>query len=347
MNRHEGISNGGRSGRLKRILGSRPFRAAVSAGLLAALFLKLGFSGDLAQTGQTLIQVQGDLLALGIFVFLVTNMVSVSKWLLIVRAQGQTVMGRPVSYLYLTSLFYIGLFFNNLMLTSVGGDVVRAFKLSRASSRPPEAAGSVFLDRVSSTVALLVLAMIAMLWGLKDLPVQYAFMILGMFIVSLAMVAFFASERAARRLGRFPLLRMDPLGLRRHLRSFYFSLNEFKRLPRTLAVVLAVSFTYQILHILTVYVLALALGITIPVMYYFLFIPVVLAVSMLPISIGGFGVRESAWVVLFSQVGVGAGQALSMSLLSVMVMTAVSLAGGVFYLFDRAVPAPEGETGNG
>ena len=61
---------------------------------------------------------------------------------------------------------------------------------------------------------------------------------------------------------------------------------------------------YQGLQITMVYFLALSLDINIPIIYYALFIPIILAVSMIPVSINGLGVREAAWVLLFSQVGV-------------------------------------------
>ena len=64
---------------------------------------------------------------------------------------------------------------------------------------------------------------------------------------------------------------------------------------------------------------------------------------MLPISLNGLGVREATWVALFSLVGVARPEALSMALLAFIVFTAVSLIGGVCYLFDHSVPLPERE----
>jgi hypothetical protein len=64
---------------------------------------------------------------------------------------------------------------------------------------------------------------------------------------------------------------------------------------------------------------------------------------MIPLSLNGLGMREGTWVLLFSQVGVASEAAFSMSILSLLLVTAVSLVGGVFYLADRSIPASQAE----
>ncbi len=316
--------------RLSALFGSRLFRAAVSIGLLAALLVTV----DLRELGSTLGSVSPGLLALGIFVFLVANMVSVSKWSLIISAQGER-----VSFFYLTTLFYIGLFFNNFLPTNFGGDVIKAFRLSRATGHGADAAGSVVLDRVSSVLALLLIAVVPALVELRLLGTGLLLLVLGMLALLALLIGLFASERAARRLGG--LFRADPIGIRKHLKSFYYSIHDFRGQRRTLLSVMLISLAYQGLQVFTVYVLALSLGIDVPLVYYFIFIPIVLAVSMVPISLNGLGIRELTWVVLFGQVSVSQAEAISMSILAFLVMTVVSLAGGVFYMFDRTTPASE------
>ncbi|MHB1391299.1 MAG: lysylphosphatidylglycerol synthase transmembrane domain-containing protein [Thermoleophilia bacterium] len=312
------------------LLRSRVFRAAVSILLIALLLLTI----DLRSLGETLSHVSAGLLALAVLTFLVTNMTSVYKWRLIVQAQGAR-----VSWPYLTSIFYMGLFFNNFLPTNFGGDLVRIYKLSRATGSMVDATSSVVMDRASSTFALLTIALVATLLQLRLLGGRLALSILAMLVLFLLAIGLFASEKVARRLARFPLLKGDPFGLRRHVRSFYYSLNQFRNQKRTVATVLAISLVYQGLYVVTVNLLALSLGIDLPVAYYFLFIPIVIAVGMVPFSLNGLGVREGAWVVLFTQAGVPAAAALSMSVLNFLMITAVSLLGGVFYLLDPSLPA--------
>lgn len=320
------------------VLRSRFFRAAVSILLVAVLLATV----DLGELAETLSHVAPGLLALAVLVFLITNMTSVLKWRLIIQAQGSS-----VSLPYLTSIFYMGLFFNNLLPTNFGGDVVRIYKLSRVTGAPVEATSSVVMDRASSTFALLLIALVAALLELSLLGTGLALTILVMFVAFLLLIGLFANQRLARRLARFPLLRSDPFGLRHHLRSFYLSVNQFRNEKRVLAAVLAISVVYQGLYVVSVDLLALSLDIHLPVSYYFLFIPIVLAVGMAPISLNGLGVREGMWVLLFTQVGVERAQALSMSVLNFLMITVVSLLGGIFYLLDPALPEPRAEVAHG
>jgi len=315
------------------ILRSKLFRAAVSLLLIGVLLATV----DLGELGGTLKHVVPGLLAMAVFVFLVTNMANVLKWRLIIRAQGD-----HVSWPYLTSTFYMGLFFNNFLPTNFGGDLVRVYKLSRATGSRVGATSSVVMDRASSTFALLLIALVAALLELRLLGARLALTILAMFLAFILIAGVFASERAARRLAGFPCLRGGLFGLRHHLRSFYLSVNQFRGERRTVAAVLAISIVYQGLYVVSVNLLAFSLGIHLPVAYYFLFIPIVLAVGMVPLSMNGLGVREGAWVLLFTQAGVPAPEALSMSVLNFLMITVVSMMGGIFYLLDPALPEPRG-----
>ncbi|MEK7817906.1 MAG: lysylphosphatidylglycerol synthase transmembrane domain-containing protein [Actinomycetota bacterium] len=329
--------------RFRKLLRSRLLRAVVSLGLLALIISRL----NLHDFTQLLKRVDLVLLALGVAVFLVANMASVLKWWLIIRAQKrERPYGKePVSYRYLTSLFYIGLFFNNFLPTNFGGDFIKAWKLARVTGQPAEAAGSVVADRASSTFALLMIAMPPALIELRLVGKGVALMVLAMFVVLLLGLGLFASERVAIRLSRYPVLRSDFFGLREHLRSFYYSLYEFRSKPAVLVAVMVLSVVYQGLAVALVYVLALSLEIHVSPIFFFLFIPVVMAVGMIPISLNGIGMREGATVFLFSQVGVSTAESFSLSVLCSLVMTVISLAGGVFYLFDRTTPATGKENG--
>ena len=97
--------------RVKKLLQSSLFRVTVSILLLILLLVNL----DLRELGSVLSGISPGLLTVGVWLFLLANMVSVFKWRLIIKAQGI-----DVSYYYLTTLFYIGLFFNNFLPTNFG-----------------------------------------------------------------------------------------------------------------------------------------------------------------------------------------------------------------------------------
>src|SRR3989337_2338488 len=80
------------------------------------------------------------------------------------------------------------------------------------------------------------------------------------------------------------------------------------------------------------YVLGRGLGMDIPLAYYFLFIPLTTVISMLPISLSGLGIREGAFIFLFTMVGATKEQAITLSLLWFATAALVSMIGGVEYV---------------
>jgi uncharacterized protein (TIRG00374 family) len=84
--------------------------------------------------------------------------------------------------------------------------------------------------------------------------------------------------------------------------------------------------------ILTVYLLSAALGIQVAAVYFFLFVPLITVCTMLPISLGGIGVQEGAFVYFFSLAGMPLAGALALSLLLRFVSIVASLPGGILSL---------------
>ena len=92
---------------------------------------------------------------------------------------------------------------------------------------------------------------------------------------------------------------------------------------------------WNLILILGYYLLGVAVGIDLSAWYYFLFVPVVSAVLMVP-SVGGLGVREGTTVLLFRQVGVGESQALALALAYDLTLLANGLLGATLYILQGA-----------
>jgi uncharacterized membrane protein YbhN (UPF0104 family) len=122
--------------------------------------------------------------------------------------------------------------------------------------------------------------------------------------------------------------------------------TEFFRRPGLLAAVAGLSFLLQSLVILVNVFNGVALGLDVPVAFYFILIPLIAVATMIPVSLNGLGVREGAFVFFLSQVGVPQDQALSLALLWLGVLIASSLIGGLVWLATPAPPKPV-EVGSG
>jgi predicted signal transduction protein with EAL and GGDEF domain len=85
-----------------------------------------------------------------------------------------------------------------------------------------------------------------------------------------------------------------------------------------------------------IFLVGRAVGIELGIGYYFIYIPLITALAVLPISVLGIGIREGAFVFFFAQAGVPQAQALSLSLLLFSQSLLMALIGGVWYTFDKA-----------
>jgi uncharacterized membrane protein YbhN (UPF0104 family) len=101
---------------------------------------------------------------------------------------------------------------------------------------------------------------------------------------------------------------------------------------QTLGAVLILSALFQAVDIFVVYLLAQSLGLGISLDRFFAVIPLVYMITVLPISLGGLGVREGALVVLLAQFGVAASDAVTLSFLVYLSRVAVAFIGGIVQL---------------
>jgi uncharacterized membrane protein YbhN (UPF0104 family) len=121
---------------------------------------------------------------------------------------------------------------------------------------------------------------------------------------------------------RFPRLRPAAEGVRFYVRH-----------PRVLLASLVLSVMVQVANILLVWILGRSITPQVPALYYWVLVPMVTLLTLVPVSLNGMGVREWGVVWFLHPFGIPAGAALSLSFLWFLVMTVSSLLGGVVYLF--------------
>jgi uncharacterized protein (TIRG00374 family) len=275
------------------------------------------------------------------------------QWMLLLGLQGIRIPFRR-----LLSFYFVGAFFNNFLPANIGGDVVRIYDVYRDSAKPDGAIAATVTDRLVGMMTLAVLALPAGLYaalrygelglersfGLASMVIVLAFVV----ILVLAFLVLFSRRlaRALRTVIRPFLIR----GLHDRVRRIYDSFYAYSRSGGVLAKVLMISLVVQALRTIVHYEVSRAMGLPIPAIYFFLFVPVIAIFIALPISIGGLGVREGLGIYLFRKAVpvVTSEQAFTMGLLAYLVGVVVSLAGGVIYLARGLAPArPESEPEGG
>ncbi len=227
-------------------------------------------------------------------------------------------------------LALIGQFFNQVLPTSFGGDAVRAWLLLRETVPFGRAVVSIICDRVAALVVLTVIVAVTMPLlshaGLHVPLLEKLAIIAPALTASGLFVLLLLGEKISEMFQRNRLLR--PLGiLVGNLRIVLFT--SMKSI-----MVLGLALLVQVIVVLVVLACAMAMGIHLGAMHALL-LPSILLISMVPISFAGWGVRESAMVVVLGFAGISAPEALAISLLFGLTQIMIGVPGGVMWLLRR------------
>jgi uncharacterized membrane protein YbhN (UPF0104 family) len=138
----------------------------------------------------------------------------------------------------------------------------------------------------------------------------------------------------------FALTKLLPLS---RLAAFWQRLTSPSQAIHTalLGIVFALAATTHLLNVLVFWMLGQSLGLTMTFDQWFIVVPTVLLISMLPISIGGWGVREGVMVVALHGLGVPSEEALLSSILFGLCVVIATLPGAIFWIATRK-PSADG-----
>lgn len=298
-------------------------RVLVSVSILALILRSI----DIRQAWQVARNARLDWLLLGLMMQFGSTAVSAYRWQLIMRNLG---FGQSFSFYW--DSYFKGMFFNQGLPTSIGGDVIRVLDVAGRGFRKRDALYGIAIDRIAGVGALLLLALAAHLANPDLLPRQAYLPILWL---SAAGLLGFSSLSLVGRLpwlDRYPKLAVLKIASDR--------LRQAVSRQRLLLVVS--SLMVPSLAMLGFFAVGWALGLRYNLLTYVAIVPPALVLTVVPISIAGWGVREGALVGLFSLIGADNTVVLMMSLTYGMMLILVSLPGLVVFLRGRRQPLPAG-----
>ncbi|MGB9005242.1 MAG: lysylphosphatidylglycerol synthase transmembrane domain-containing protein [Candidatus Aminicenantales bacterium] len=283
---------------------------------------------SLRDIGRSLAGLNLAWVALAFSLHIIGLLISAYRWQILARAQGD-----EVPLLYLAKSYLVGTFFNNFLPTRFGGDVVRIWDGSKYSQSVLKSSAIVVVERTTGLVVLFLFALLASLFRLdmaRRIPIIWVSLLVG--LGGLLLAAFFLSPSAGRLISRFP-----SRGFLARLKSKVLSFREvilaYRHRWVPFCQALAWALLLQINVILYYYLIGLAFGLRVAFLDYFIFIPIVLLVQTIPITIGGLGLRESAYITVFRYYGVAARTAVSFSLVAdIAVGLLVGFIGGIIYV---------------
>lgn len=266
---------------------------------------------------------------------LVMNLVGSLKWRLFLR-EGPHV-GLPRLY----ALYLIGRFFSNFLPTMVGGDVARAYLLGRAIQSQSRSAVSVVLERATGLVGLVVVVLVstALNPDLLAIPVIGLASLAAVGGCACMLLAFFRPAlwlRLAPRLAPLPLVGR----IAGRITTFLEQLVAFRHAHRILAMSLVYSIFFHFLTCLNVYVASLSIGFQPRFLDVMVITPVILLLTMIPVSPNNIGWWEWCFSMLLAEAGGSASEGLAVALVIRAVYLLTSLLGGLLFLRERGAPDP-------
>ncbi|MGQ9554890.1 MAG: lysylphosphatidylglycerol synthase transmembrane domain-containing protein [Anaerolineae bacterium] len=281
------------------------------------------------------------LLLLALALYFGAIALGVLKWATLLAAQGERV---PCGDLF--SFTFTGLFFGNFLPTNVGGDLVRGYDLARHLCRAEDAAISVLVDRLVGLIAFItsgaVMAALAVYsWRRTDLLPLAAIVWLAC-LAALVGLAVLLSRHLRLLIGRLfawrPLARLQPVYER-----LSGALQTYRERPGALARAYAIGMGVILASNLVNYLVAVAVHAGIPLAYVFLFNPMIAFAPLIVPSLGGLGVNQGAYDLLYASVGglTTRPAALTVSLLMQLLIYLSSLPGGILWLRGRRIKREE------
>lgn len=244
------------------------------------------------------------------------------RWRLIMQL---LIFKEEVSY-YVKSYFK-GTFFNQVLPSSIGGDAVRIIDLTQRGYDKKDAFYGVFVDRIVGLVGLLVLNLLATIIFFGTFDKEFSILII---IIALGGISGFTLL--------FHLEKIKFLANYKFLNLFHRLARRLNRLyaDRTLLYKhIAISVGVHLLTVIAIYALANSIDFHLPFQLFLIAIPPVFLLTIVPISLAGWGIREGAMIGIFMLVGADETKVMAMSILYGLLLMIASFPGAYFWIKSK------------
>lgn len=222
-------------------------------------------------------------------------------------------------------------FFNIFLPTAYGGDIIRAYDISKFSNKKLESVTSILVDKGSGTLALFLIATFALLFGYDLIQdIRIVLFTIGALLLILIFIIIIFHKKEIKKIKIITKI-IAFLDREDILKNMYDTFHIYRYHKRESIEILALSLLAQVIAILYYPLIAYSFGLDVPLVYFLVVIPIITVILMLPISISGIGVREGAFIFFFKNFGVLPHEAVSIALVAFGLSIIWSLIGGVVY----------------
>jgi uncharacterized membrane protein YbhN (UPF0104 family) len=287
---------------------------------------------DLQKTWSAILHTNPWTLGATILFFLGVTALNAKRWQIICHAVG---LDKPLAEL--TEYYYVAMFFNLFLPSTVGGDFSRCYYVSKGTGKYKDAFYSVLADRASGIAILFITATIGILVspGAASLPWQLKWPIFAGTFALFVVMPF------------MPFLTARVLGENNWIAKQFnnSSAQIFWKDKKLILASLGWSALIQLCMVICHFGVAASMGIAdkVPLWYYFIFYPCVAVLGFVTPSFNGIGIREWAYTYFLMLMGVSRENGLTYALMWLMMITLLSFVGGIIYAAAKLAPPPPQE----
>jgi len=267
------------------------------------------------------------LLVVAFLVFSFGYVLGIFRWDMLLKAAG---IHLPLKRVVISNAG--GTFFSLFLPSTIGGDLMRSIDLALHTKKNHEVVATVLLDRLSGYIGLVIVVFLAVLLGWRyiyDNPsalISVSVITIVLMVVLLAVFNRFLYSKINK------LLHSPQAGrMRGFIKDLHEEMHIFRHNKDVVIDNLLLSVAIQIISPLTFYIIALSIGIKINMVYFFIFMPIIGAITLLPISLGGLGLRDATTIFFFAKAAVSKDMAFAMSLISFLFILILGVTGGIIY----------------
>lgn len=299
-------------------------RTSISACLLVLLFSRI----DLLAVWEIIAAANLLLLAAVLALMVLLYFLCLLRWRIVLGAAG---IRFPLSRLLVP--FLGGTFMNTFLPSTVGGDILRSAHVARDSRQTAGSVASVLMDRLSGFTAVVCVAVAGLLIGGRSVANSQVIVAVALMALALAGILLVVFHPRVHVWLSGLLSAGRPGKVRKTLLEVVVSMHGFRSQLNVLRRAMLLSLFVQAVSPLAPLLVCWAVGGSVNPVYFFVLMPVIGAISLLPVSIGGIGLRDALVVYAFSRAGLSGQTAMAMSLVTTAFTIALACASGIIYVF--------------
>lgn len=233
----------------------------------------------------------------------------------------------PFGFYY--SSYFKATFFNQALPSTIGGDALRVLDVIKAGGRKKRAFFDVLIDRVSGLLGLLILSLFANIFQPGIFSEKVFYLLVGVSATGILAVAFLLSISKINFFRKYKFLKL------------FFDLSQRFRIilrnKKKFYTQISLSVLVHILAVISFFMIAISIRYEIDLSLFMAIVPAVLLITIIPVSLAGWGIRESAMIGLFLLVGAEKEKILSISILYGIILLLIGIYGAYHYIKNKEV----------